>query len=73
MKIVQLLSMKLIDPIKILTVGKRNIETFKFKDAFVSLMLGYTIFALILNGNLLRIIQWLLNSYSQLLDLIKYV
>ncbi len=36
-------------------------------------MLGYTIFALILNGNLLRIIQWLLNSYSQLLDLIKYV
>lgn len=73
MKIVQLLCKKLIDPVKILTIGKRNIETFRFKDAFVSLMLGYTVFALMLDCNLLRIIQWLLDSYSRLLDLLKYI
>lgn len=55
---------KTIDPVRVLTLGRYTIQQWNFKDSFVSLMLLYIVFALALDGNLLRIISWLLEWYD---------
>ena len=71
MKIVRLFCNKFIDPVKILTLGRVTIEQLDFKKAFLGLMLGYIGFAFMLDGNLLRIIMWLLEFYDIFMELIK--
>lgn len=71
MKIVRIFCEKLFDPVKILTLGRLTIEQLDFKKSFLGLMLGYIGFAFMLDGNLLRIIMWLLEFYDVIMELIK--
>lgn len=71
MKIVRLICSKTIDPVKLLTFGTMAIDQLYFSKAFLGLMLGYIGFALILDGNLLRIIQWVFEFYSVIVEMLK--
>lgn len=70
-KIFNLFAEKIFDPVKILTLGKRDMQDFKLMDCIWSLIIGYTIFGLMYNGNLLRVIQWLLTILGMFTERIK--
>lgn len=70
-KIVQLICKKTIDPVRWLTFGTLTIEELEFKNAFIGLMLAYLIFAIILRGNFIHLIQWVLRWYNVFWDLLR--
>ena len=57
-KIVQILFDKTIDPIRILTLGLRDVHTWYWRDVLKPCILLYLAFALFLNGNVIRLIMW---------------
>lgn len=57
-KIVQMLFDKIIDPIRILTFGARDVHTWYWRNVLVPCLLLYLAFALFLNGNVIRLIMW---------------
>ena len=57
-KIVQILFDKTIDPIRILTLGLRDVHTWNWRDVLKPCILLYLAFALFLNGNVIRLIMW---------------
>lgn len=64
-KFIQVIVHRTIDPVKLLTIGRYNIDTLSFKNSFVSLMIAYILFALLLNGNVLRIIAYMLSIFNR--------
>lgn len=58
-KIIQKIVAKTIDPVKILTFGRRSFDQLTKKNSIVILMLGYAVFILIADGNILRVIVML--------------
>lgn len=57
-KVVQVFCDKVIDPIYILTVGRRNVHTWRFKTVWWKLTIAYLIFVIMYNGNIIRILEW---------------
>lgn len=57
-KLVRVICSKTVDPVRILTLGHHNIETWKWKKVLIPCTLLYLAFALFLNGNLIRLLQW---------------
>lgn len=57
-KIVRLICEKTFDPIRLLTLGGRDINTWKWKKVLFPCTMLYLAFALFLNGNLIRIVMW---------------
>lgn len=58
-KIIQKIVAKTIDPVKILTFGRRSFDQLTKKNSIVILMFGYAVFILIADGNILRVIVML--------------
>lgn len=63
-KIVQVICDKTIDPIKILTFGSRDIYHWSYKTVLIPCILLYCVFALFLNGNIIRLISWVAEWYG---------
>jgi hypothetical protein len=57
-KLVKEICEKTVDPVKILTFGRQTIETWKWQKVLLPCILLYVLFALFLNGNIIRIIMW---------------
>lgn len=57
-KVVKAICEKTIDPVKILTFGRQTIETWKWQTVLLPCILMYILFAVFLNGNIIRIIMW---------------
>lgn len=72
-KVVQYIVSKTFDPIRILTVGNRNIHTWKWNKVIIPCILLYTAFALFLRGNIIRIIMFLANWYDSVMHWAKAV
>lgn len=66
-KIVRVIIDKTIDPVRILTFGNRNIETWNWRTVLFPCTLLYIAFALVLNGNLIRLIQWAAEWYGTIM------
>lgn len=58
-KIVQKIVAKTFDPVKLLTFGRRTFTGMSRKQSFITLMTGYLVFVLIVDGNILKIIMLL--------------
>lgn len=71
-KMIQAVVKKTIDPVYILTFGKRHFEEIGSKDILISMFIGYTLFAMMYNGNLLRIIEWLVKQFSEIAAYIRF-
>lgn len=63
-KVVQTLAEKVIDPVRILTFGARDITNWHFKKVLLPCLLLYITFALFYNGNLIKIVMWLGEVYG---------
>jgi len=72
-KIVQLFADKVIDPVKVLTFGKRQLQEFKIVESWWVLVLGYIAFGLAYQGNLLRIVEWTLTYLGKFAEYIQYL
>lgn len=70
-KIVQQLFAKTIDPVKVLTFGKIKFEELRSPKMFLGLLIGYCMFALIMDGNLIRIIIWASEAFSTLVQMLR--
>ncbi len=69
----RLFAEKVFDPVKLLTFGKRNMDNFQIQDCIFSMLVGYTIFALLYDGNLIRILMWLFEVYDEVVKHIMYL
>ncbi len=63
-KVVQTLAEKVIDPVRILTFGARDITNWHFKKVLLPCLLLYITFALFYNGNLIKVVMWLGEVYG---------
>lgn len=63
-RIFRALCEKFIDPVRILTFGARDINTWSWKKVLVPCLLMYIVFALVLNGNIIRVIQYLVEWWE---------
>lgn len=72
-KIVQIISEKVVDPVRILTFGGRNINTWNWRTVLLPCILLYIAFALFLNGNIIRIVMWGAEWYGTLMQWLKSV
>lgn len=70
-KIVQYIFQKTIDPVKLLTFGHMTFQEIDQKKAFVGIIIGYCAFAMLMDGNLLRILIWLSAGYSSFSELLR--
>lgn len=55
---------KTIDPIRILTLGHRDINNWDWRKVLIPCTILYISFALFLNGNIIRVIEWLAELYG---------
>lgn len=69
-KFLQLVVSKTIDPVKILTFGRRNFADFRIRDTFISLIIAYLIFGLLLRGNFFRILLSLIEWYNLIIGML---
>lgn len=60
-KLVQLLCEKTFDPIRLLTLGNRDVHTLTWKNSLIPCIICYVALALILNGNIIKITAWVIN------------
>lgn len=63
-RIVKNICEKTIDPIRILTFGHKNIDTWEFRKVIFPCVLMYILFALFLNGNVIRLVGWAAKAYA---------
>lgn len=63
-KFVRMLCDKTFDPVRLLTFGGRDINTWNWRKVLFPCILLYTAFALFLNGNLIRIVMWCAKWYG---------
>ena len=66
-KVVQHITEKTFDPVKLLTFGGRDIYHWHWKKVLVPCILLYISFALFLNGNVIRIIMFLAEWYDAII------
>lgn len=66
MRFVQRICEKTIDPVRILTFKHRDITNWNWRKVLIPCTLLYISFALFLNGNIIRIIQWVAEVYGVL-------
>ncbi len=65
-KIVRIICEKVIDPVKILTVGRKDINTWTWSPkTVIPLIVLYLSFGLVLNGNIIRLTQWVMQIYGE--------
>lgn len=57
---------KFFDPIRILTLGHRDITNWYWRTVIIPCTILYISFALFLNGNIIRVIAWLAECYGVL-------
>lgn len=62
---------KTIDPVRLLTFGHQSIETWEFKRVIFPCVLLYILFALFLNGNVIRLIGWVTQGYATIMKYAK--
>lgn len=62
---------KTIDPVRLLTFGHQSIETWEFKRVIFPCILLYILFALFLNGNVIRLIGWVAQGYATVMKYAK--
>lgn len=70
-RLVQILADKFFDPVKLLTGGRKDIHNCRDNGivyALVPCLVLWCAFALILNGNLIRIVQWCITWYAMIKD-----
>lgn len=63
-KTVQIICAKTIDPVSLLTGGHHTLETWRWNRVLVPCMMLYIVFALWLNGNLIRLLMYAAEYYS---------
>lgn len=63
-QMVQMFCDKIIDPVRILTFGQRDIHTWNWRKVMIPCIIMYCVFALSLNGNLIMIVQSLAEWYG---------
>ena len=61
---------KFVDPVKILTFGKRDITNFEWRECIVSLIIGACTFSLLQNYNILKILEKGIEIFTQLMEVI---
>lgn len=67
-KVFQAIAEKSIDPVRFLTFGARDMYRWHWKTVLFPCILLYISFALFLNGNLIRLIQWFSKWYDIVLQ-----
>ena len=67
-KIVQLFSDKVLDLVKLLTLGRYNIYTIRQRNIFIGLIIALALMGIIQNGVLEKIIVWILDWYFTISD-----
>lgn len=72
-RMVQLVCEKTIDPVKLLTFGTRDIYHWNYKTVLFPCILLYCVFALFLNGNIIRLLSWAAKWYGVTLRYVKNV
>lgn len=72
-KICKKFAERVFDPVKILTFGARSLQEYRLRDCMWSLCIGYTIFGLMYDGNVIRVMQWVLTAFGKLAEYIKYI
>lgn len=63
-RVVQKICEKTIDPVRLLTAGFRDINTWNWHRVLIPCTILYISFALFLNGNIIRVIQWCAETYG---------
>ena len=72
-QLVQMFCDKVIDPVKIMTFGRRDIHRWNWRKVLLPCIIMYCVFALFLNGNLIMIVQSLAEWYGVILEWIRQV
>ena len=72
-QLVQMFCDKIIDPVKIMTFGRRDIHRWNWRKVLVPCIIMYCVFALFLNGNLIMIVQALAEWYGVISEWIGQV
>lgn len=62
---------KTIDPVKILTLGRRTVENINVRNSIASIIAGYVVSAFLLDGNMFRLIEYLATWVGVLMELVK--
>ena len=70
-RLVQTLCDRFIDPVKLLTWGRRDIHNWHMRTVLTPLICLAISFAVFLNGNLIRIIAWIASSYNRIVNLLE--
>ncbi len=70
-RMVQNFFARTIDPVKLLTIGKMDVTMLDRKKAFIGMIIGYIAFAMLLDGNFLRVIIWLSSGFSAVAKLLR--
>ena len=70
-KFVQLLFDKAIDPVRILTFGIKDIHTWRWQKVLLPCTLLFIVFAIFLNGNIIKIIMWGAKFYGVIMKFFK--
>lgn len=59
------------DPVKLLTLGYSDVNTWHWRTVLIPCLLLWCSFALVLNGNIFRLVQWAVQWFLVMRDLIK--
>lgn len=70
-KFVRLVIEKTFDPIKFLTFGNKTFDTISRRTALFCMLGGCSVFVLVMNGNLLRIIMWVSKGFMAFVGLLR--
>lgn len=70
-RVFQMFCERFFDPIKILTLGYADVNTWHWRTVLIPCLLLWCSFALVLNGNIFRLVQWAVQWFLVIRDLIK--
>ena len=70
-QIFQIFCEKVFDPIKILTLGFADVNTWHWRTVLLPCCLLWCSFALVLNGNIFRLVQWAVEWFLVVRELVK--
>ena len=69
-KVIQWVCEKTIDPVYIITFGKKHLGELDWKRSTFGLIIGYFVFTLMYNGNLIRLVQFITKAYGALVQML---
>lgn len=67
-QVVQMLCDKFFDPIKMLTLGNRDVHNLTWKNSLMPCLCCYIALALIMNGNIIKLTAWLIDLTQLIKD-----